>query len=283
MVETICVCGAGTMGSGITQVAARAGYKTIQYDISDEMLIKSRNSILASLDSLVSKQKISAGDKTQIFGRIKFTSRISDCIADLFIEAIIERTEPKADLFNSLMSINPGNAIFATNTSSLPITEIQEKTLRPSMVAGMHFFNPAPVMKLVEIVKGKHTSEEVMNQLNDVCQRMDKVAVTCNDSPGFIVNRVARPYYLEALKLLRMNVASMEDIDIIMEASGFKMGPFKLMDLIGIDINYHVSDIVWTALGKPSRLEPSPLQKQKVTEGKLGKKTGEGFYKYKQD
>ena len=149
------------------------------------------------------------------------------------------------------------------------------------MVAGMHFFNPAPVMKLVEIVKGKHTSGEVIKQLEDVCHRMQKVPVTCNDSPGFIVNRIARPYYLEALKLLRANVARMEDIDEIMEATGFKMGPFKLMDLIGIDINYHVSEIVWQALGKPPRLEPSPLQKQKVAEGKLGKKTGEGFYNYK--
>jgi 3-hydroxybutyryl-CoA dehydrogenase len=281
MVETICVCGAGTMGSGIAQVAARAGFITIQYDINDEMLQKSRNAITADLTWLEHKQKISAVEKTETLERIKFTSVLGDCIADLFIEAIIEKTGAKADLFNSLMSFNKEWSIFATNTSSLPVTEIQEKTVRPSMVAGMHFFNPAPVMKLVEIIKGKHTSDEVMKQLEDVCYRMEKVPVTCHDSPGFIVNRVARPYYLEALKLLRANVASMEDIDIIMEATGFKMGPFKLMDLIGIDINYHVSDIVWKALGKPTRLEPSPLQKQKIMEGKLGKKIGEGFYKYK--
>jgi 3-hydroxybutyryl-CoA dehydrogenase len=148
------------------------------------------------------------------------------------------------------------------------------------MVAGMHFFNPAPAMKLVEIVKGKHTSAAVLEELESVCRRMQKTTVICNDSPGFIVNRVARPYYLEALKLLQENIAGMEDIDEIMESSGFKMGPFKLMDLIGIDINYHVSEIVWKALNKPTRLEPSSLQKQKLEEGKLGKKTGEGFYTY---
>jgi 3-hydroxybutyryl-CoA dehydrogenase len=280
MINTICVCGAGTMGNGIAQVAAQAGFTTIQFDVNNAMLEKSRQAIETNLQYLLNKQKITAGEKEQIFKRIAFTSDHKDCIADLIIEAVIEDADAKAGLFNTLKAINAEDVIFATNTSSLSVTNIQEKITAPSRLAGMHFFNPAPVMKLVEIVKGKYTNDAVITTLYELALQFGKTPVHCIDSPGFIVNRVARPYYLEAMQLLEEDVASPEAIDRLMEATGFKMGPFKLMDLIGNDVNYSVSTIVWEELGKPERLKPSPIQNEKVKAGKLGKKSGEGFYKY---
>lgn len=280
VIKTICICGAGTMGSGIAQVTAQAGFKTIQYDINEAMLAKSRQAIENSLQRLAEKQKITLAEKAAILDSIVFTSRLTGCVADLVIEAIIEDAGAKAKLFNSLAAINNPATIFASNTSSLSITAIQQKTVMPAMVAGLHFFNPAPVMKLVEIIKGAYTSAAVMETLHAFCILLKKQPVTCKDAPGFIVNRVARPYYLEAMQLLATGAAGMETIDTIMEATGFKMGPFKLMDLIGIDINYHVSEIVWEALGEPARLKPSVIQQQKLQQGKLGIKTGSGFYEY---
>jgi 3-hydroxybutyryl-CoA dehydrogenase len=280
MINTICVCGAGTMGSGIAQVAAQAGFTTIQFDVNNMMLEKSKQAIESSLQYLCDKQKITSKDKTDTLARIHFTSNYHDCIADLVIEAIIEDPAAKTALFNQLAAINTPETLLASNTSSLSITAIQQSIPHPGRFAGLHFFNPAPVMKLVEIVKGKETTEAVIQELHQLCLQLGKTPVKCIDSPGFIVNRVARPYYLEAMQLLKENVAGMEAIDRIMEATGFKLGPFKLMDLIGIDINYHVSEMVYDALGKPERLQPSAIQKEKLESGKLGRKTGEGFYKY---
>jgi 3-hydroxybutyryl-CoA dehydrogenase len=279
-INTVCICGAGTMGSGIAQVSAQSGFETIQYDLSDDMLDRSRNSILKNLDFLLSKQKITVEQKEEIFNRIIFTSNINDCLADVVIEAILEKKEAKVDLFNKLASINKPETIFATNTSSISVTEIATDVNNPSRVAGMHFFNPAPLMRLVEIVKGEQTAAEIINTLVDLSKQMSKTPVVCKDAPGFIVNRVARHYYLEAMKLVELGLADIETVDAIMESTGFKMGPFKLMDLIGMDINYGVSNIVWEALGKPERLTPSPIQKAKVDTGELGRKTGKGFYKY---
>jgi len=280
MIQTICVCGAGTMGSGIAQVAAQAGFTTIQFDVNNAMLEKSKQAIASSLRYLQSKEKMTAKENQEVIERLSFTTDLKACIADVIIEAIVENPEAKATLFNQLALYNKAATIFATNTSSLSITSIQEKITAPARLAGMHFFNPAPIMKLVEIIKGKHTGDAVINTLNELCLQLGKIPVHCIDSPGFVVNRVARPYYLEAMQLLQENVAGMESIDRIMEATGFKMGPFKLMDLIGLDINYHVSHIVWEALGKPDRLQPATIQKEKIDKGKLGKKTGEGFYHY---
>lgn len=280
MIDSVCVCGAGTMGSGIAFVTAQAGLNTIQYDINKEMLEKSKQAIQGNLQYLLNKQKITTEEAARIFNRVSFTSNPRACIANLVIEAIYEDLEAKVALINQMADINEPGTIFTSNTSSISITSIQEKTRYPSELAGMHFFNPAPAMKLVEIVKGKHTSYDVVNLLHQLCVRLGKTAVHCADSPGFIVNRVARPFYLEALKLLETHAASHEAIDRIMEASGFKMGPFKLMDLIGIDINYSVSNIVWEALDNPARLEPSSIQKNMVEAGKLGRKTGVGFYLY---
>jgi 3-hydroxybutyryl-CoA dehydrogenase len=280
MNKTICVCGAGTMGSGIAQVAAQSGYATILFDVSHDMLEKAKASLEKNLSSLEAKGKLSSGDKSAISKRITYTSAINECKADIVIEAIVEKLEVKVDLFNNLAAINVGETIFATNTSSLPVTDIATGVTNPSRVAGMHFFNPAPLMKLVEVVAGEQTSNEVMNTLVELAKQFGKTPVVCKDAPGFIVNRVARHYYLEAMKLMEHGVADHEMIDAVLESSGFKMGPFKLMDMIGMDINYSVSHIVWNALGKPERLTPSPIQKAKVEAGELGRKTGKGFYSY---
>jgi 3-hydroxybutyryl-CoA dehydrogenase len=279
-VKTICVCGAGTMGSGIAQVAAQSGFNAIQYDLSEAMLEKSKAGIEKNLDFLISRQKIPAEQKQEILSRIIFTSVLEDCKADVVIEAIVESKQAKTELFNKLAAINDVSTVFATNTSSISVTEIGADANDATRVAGMHFFNPAPLMKLVEVVKGAQTSAEVVNMLVDLSKKMGKTPVVCKDAPGFIVNRVARHYYLEAMKLIELGQADVETVDAVMEATGFKMGPFKLMDLIGMDINYGVSNIVWEALGKPDRLTPSPVQKAKVDAGELGRKTGKGFYQY---
>jgi len=279
-VNTICVCGAGTMGSGIAQVAAQAGFNTIQFDVNTAMIEKSKASIEKSVQFLVEKQKISSEEKADIFSRILFTSDIKNCVADLCIEAIIENKSAKITLFNDLALINSQQTIFATNTSSISVGTIAEDVANPAMVVGLHFFNPATIMKLVEVVQAEKTDAIVVETMVAICKQMNKVPVICKDAPGFIVNRVARHYYLEAMKLVELNLATIENVDAIMEASGFKMGPFKLMDLIGMDINFGVSHIVWEALGKPERLTPSIVQQQKVEAGELGRKTGKGFYKY---
>jgi 3-hydroxybutyryl-CoA dehydrogenase len=280
MVKTICVCGAGTMGSGIAQVGAQSGFTTILFDVNTAVLEKSKLAVLRNLDELVSKGKLVSSQKEEAFSRIRFTGNISECKADIIIEAIIEKLEAKIELFNSLVHINAPQTIFATNTSSLPVSKIAESIEHPNRIAGLHFFNPAPAMKLVEVVKGEQTSDEVISSLCALAKKLGKTPVVCKDAPGFIVNRIARHYYLETLKLVEQGIADVATIDAIMEACGFKMGPFKLMDLIGMDINYSVSNIVWEALGKPARLQPSTIQKAKVDAGELGKKTGKGFYKY---
>ncbi len=279
-IQTICVCGAGTMGSGIAQVAAQNGFYTIQFDVNETMLEKSKAAIEKSLGSLVAKEKITAAQKEETLQRIKFTSDLMDCIADVFIEAIVEKKEAKVNLFNQLAELNHSDAIFATNTSSIAISDIAVAVQNPARVVGMHFFNPAPIMKLVEVIKGNQTNDDVVDMIVHLCKQLNKVPVVCKDAPGFIVNRVARHYYLEGMKLVELGLATIENVDAIMEATGFKMGPFKLMDLIGMDINFGVSNIVWEALDKPERLRPSILQQQKVEAGELGRKTGKGFYTY---
>lgn len=280
MVQTICVCGAGTMGSGIAQAAAQSGIYTLLFDLNTEVLQKAEASINNNLESLVQKQKITEEQWRNISGSLQFISDINGCIADVIIEAIIEKPEAKIALFNQLAEINHGDTIFASNTSSLSISLLQKSINKPQRVAGLHFFNPATIMKLVEVVRGEQTREEVIEQLVALTKQMNKVPVICKDSPGFIVNRVARPYYIEALRLVEEGVADFATVDALMEASGFKLGPFKLMDLIGNDINYAVSCSVYEQLGQPERLRPSPIQKEKVESNKLGRKTGEGYYKY---
>lgn len=279
-IKTICVCGAGTMGSGIAQVAAMAGFDTIQFDVSHDMLEKSRSAITKNLEWYVSNGKINAARQLACLERIRFTGHIRDCIADLCIESITEQKEAKAALFSQLSVINTSTSIFATNTSSISVTELAATVQHPSRVVGLHFFNPAPIMKLVEVVKAAQTDTAIVETMVMLTKALGKIPVVCNDAPGFIVNRVARQYYLEAMKLVESGLATIETIDAVMETTGFKMGPFRLMDLIGIDINLAVSNIVWEALGKPARLIPSPIQKAKMESGELGRKKGKGFYVY---
>lgn len=280
MIKKIGVAGAGTMGSGIALVCAQHGFDTLLFDVNQEALAKARNNIRGNLKLLVDKQKMSAEESKQIFQRLSFVAKVKDCVADVFIEAIIEKAQEKRDLFNQLATYNDASVIFATNTSSLSITDIQAGIENPERVIGMHFFNPAPVMKLVELVQGDQTSETITQQIYKLCEALGKTPVLCKDAPGFIVNRVARHYYLEAMKMASAGITNLENIDSIMEASGFRMGPFRLMDLIGIDINLAVSKSIYEALNKELRFKPSPLQEDKVAKGELGKKTGKGFYSY---
>ncbi|HEY5367404.1 MAG TPA: 3-hydroxyacyl-CoA dehydrogenase NAD-binding domain-containing protein [Hanamia sp.] len=280
MTITICVCGAGTMGSGIAQVAAQSGFDTILYDVNENVLRNAKISIQKNLQYLTDKNKITAQEKVAIFNRISFTLDIKDCTAFVIIEAIIEKEEAKVSLFNDLATYNNEEVIFATNTSSLSVSSIQEKIIFPQRVVGMHFFNPAYAMKLVEVVKGLQTNDQIAKTVFDICKQMGKIPVMCKDFPGFIVNRVARHYYLESLKIVEEGIASFEQVDEILEASGFKMGPFKLMDLIGIDINLAVTESLYEAFDKLKRFEPSQIQIEKLKRNELGKKTGKGFYIY---
>ena len=279
-INTICVCGAGTMGSGIAQVTATSGFYTILYELNEEVLQKARRGIEKNLQSLVEKNKITIEQKEKTIQRIRFTNDLHECLADVIIEAIIEKPEAKVALFNQLAEINHAETIFATNTSSLAITQIAQKVLHPSRVIGMHFFNPAPLMKLVEVVNTNDTNKEVTGIICELAKQMGKEPVVCKDSPGFIVNRVARPFYIEALRIAEEGKTDFATIDALMEASGFKMGPFKLMDLIGNNVNYAVSCSLYEQLGQPERLRPSHIQKEKVESGELGKKSGKGYYEY---
>jgi 3-hydroxybutyryl-CoA dehydrogenase len=279
-INTICVCGAGTMGSGIAQVAAQSGFSTILYELNETVLEKAKIAIEKNLNMLVEKGKIAAAEKEKTIQRIQFTSTIQNCRADLFIEAIIEKPEPKIDLFNQLAALNHNECIFASNTSSLSISAIASKIKNSEHVIGMHFFNPAPLMKLVEVVNTEYTDANVTRVICELTLRMNKTPVVCKDSPGFIVNRVARPYYIESLRLAEEGVIEFTQMDALLEATGFKMGPFKLMDLIGNDVNYAVSCSVYDQLHQPERLKPSYIQKEKVKKGELGKKSGKGYYRY---
>ena len=279
-ISTICVVGAGTMGCGIAQTSAQNGFYTLLFDINIEVLEKAKISVQKNLQYLVDKQKITPEEKENIYSHIQFITDTNDCLADVIIEAIVEKLEAKVSIFNQLAEVNHAEVIFASNTSSLSVSAIQEKVVHPERVVGMHFFNPAQVMKLVEVVKGDQTTDAVAQTIYDLCIQLNKTPVMCKDAPGFIVNRVARHYYLEAMKLVENNIATIEIVDAIMEASGFKMGPFRLMDLIGMDINLAVSRSIYDAFNNEERFRPSSIQIDKVAKGELGKKTGTGFYNY---
>lgn len=279
-INSICICGAGTMGSGIAQVAAQSGFYTILYELNATVLEKAKTSIEKDLQKLVEKNRITADQKNKTLQRMVFTNDLQICQADVFIEAIVEKAAIKSSLFNQLAEMNHSECIFASNTSSLSVTSIAAAVKNPERVIGMHFFNPAPVMKLVEIVNTNYTNEVTTRTIIGLTKMMGKTPVLCKDSPGFIVNRVARPYYIESLRLAEEGVTDFAQADRLLESTGFKMGPFKLMDLIGNDVNYAVSVSVHEQLGNPERLKPSPIQKEKVEKGELGKKSGKGYYEY---
>jgi 3-hydroxybutyryl-CoA dehydrogenase len=279
-IQIIAVAGAGTMGSGIAQVFASSGYPVILFDINSQMIEKAKDAILKSLNFLHSKGKLSNTDVIDISGRITYTNNITDLKADLVIEAIVERLEVKHDFFRQVAQNNPSDIILASNTSSIPITQIAAQIPHPERVLGIHFFNPATIMKLVEIISGAHTHTDIANQCKALIESLGKTCVMAKDAPGFIVNRVARHYYVEGLKALEENVASFEDIDALMESSGFKMGPFKLMDLIGVDTNFSVTSSIYQLFHQDGKFRPSRIQQQKVDAGLHGRKTGRGFYSY---
>jgi len=279
-VQKICICGAGTMGSGIAQVAALYGFYTVLYEMNEAALENAKSIITKNLETLVEKGKIISEKKQAALQNIRFTNNLAECTGDVIIEAIIEEPGAKISLFNRLAEINQSQTIFASNTSSLSLTQIAKEIKNPERVIGMHFFNPAPMMKLVEVIKTNYTNENTTGIITGLVKAMGKTPVICKDSPGFIVNRVARPYYIESLRLVEEDLADFTTIDSLMETTGFKMGPFKLMDLIGNDINYAVSCSVFEQLGKPERLRPSSIQKEKVEKKELGKKAGRGYYDY---
>ena len=268
------------MGRGITLTIAGSGMEVMLYDLNPQVISAAAAQIEKELDADVEKKRISPEDKGRIKSLITYSSDISRCRAPLIIEAIIEKTAVKSELFRELALINDKETIYATNTSSLSVTGIAGQTPFPERVIGVHFFNPANRMKLVEVIRTRYNGDEILKRVVDFVQRLLKVPVVCQDAPGFIVNHVARPFYLEALRLAEGKVADMASIDKLMESAGFKMGPFRLMDLIGNDINYTVSCSLYEALGKPARLRPSRLQEEKVETGALGKKAGRGFFEY---
>jgi 3-hydroxybutyryl-CoA dehydrogenase len=279
-IKQIGIAGAGTMGAGIAQVFAQSGYSVVLFDLQLEALTRAEAQILGNLNTAVTKGKMTDTAKTETLARITYTSQISDLIGQVIIEAIIERLDVKRELLATIASHNPIDTLLLTNTSSLSITQIAKGMPEPSRFAGMHFFNPAHLMKLVEVVSGAETSPEVAEIVRLLTIQLDKSPVMVLDAPGFIVNRVARHYYVESLRILEERAASMEHIDALMESAGFKMGPFKLMDTIGHDINYAVTSSLYEAFYYDPKFRPSRIQQQKVDAGHLGKKSGKGFYQY---
>ena len=278
----VSVIGAGTMGSGIAQIAATKGHEVCLYDSFNDSLENSKNKLNKILNRLVEKEKINNETKKQIISRIKFSNDLEDIEkSSLVIEAIIEDLSIKQKLFNEIESIVDKNCIIATNTSSLSIASIAGACEKADRVIGIHFFNPAPLMPLVEIIPAVQTSEETNKKTKELIDNWDKVTVIVKDTPGFIVNRVARPFYGEALRIYEEGITDFATIDWAMkEIGGFRMGPFELMDYIGNDVNYTVTETVFTAFYFDTRYKPSLTQKRMKEAGYLGRKTGRGFYDY---
>ena len=279
--ESIAVIGAGTMGGGIAHAAAFGGYRVVLYDVAPEFVQRGLERIYKNLAESVARKKLDAALAEDAQHRIHATHALADAAqCDLIIEAVPEQIELKRQLFGQLDALAPAHCIFASNTSSLSVNVLASATKRADRFLGMHFFNPAHLMPLVEIIRGDETSEATLRAALDVAARLKKTAVQCKDTPAFIVNRVARPFYGEAFRLLGENAADAAAIDALMESVGFKMGPFRLIDLIGCDVNFAVTQSVYNAYFQEPKYRPHPLQQQMVDSGRLGRKTGRGFYSY---
>ena len=278
----VAVIGAGAMGSGIAQVAATAGHQVLLFDTRSEIVDKAIASLSLMLNKLVEKQKITLEKATQIKNNILPTYKLEDLKnAGLVIEAIVELLPIKQELFRNLETIVSSNTILASNTSSLSVTAIAASCKNSNRVIGLHFFNPAPLMPLVEIIPAVQTNEGLSSQLKQLMLDWNKVPVHAKDTPGFIVNRVARPFYGESLRICEEGIADQATIDwALKDLGGFKMGPFELMDLIGNDINYTVTETVWTQCYFDPRYRPSIIQKKMVESNRLGRKVGRGYYDY---
>ena len=279
------VVGAGTMGAGIAQVAAQAGYKVVLTDTNPEQLLKAEKQINTSLDKLVEKGKIAEAFAQEVKANLSYSIHLYEHQdAVLVIEAIVENLTVKYDLFKQLEQIVSQHCVLASNTSSLSIASIGACLQNPSRFLGIHFFNPATLMPLVEVIPGVATSIETTNAIEMLITNWNKTVVVCKDTPGFIVNRVARPFYGEALRIYEEGLADFATIDWAMtQMGGFKMGPFTLMDYIGNDINYTVTETVFAAFYYDPRFKPSFTQKRHMEAGFLGRKTGRGFYDYSEN
>ena len=276
------IIGSGTMGAGIAQVAAQAGNNVVVIDTNETVLNKAKHSLQNTLSKLIEKGKLSAEKAASIFSLISWELSINTLNeSDLVIEAIVERLDIKQTLFAALEHIVSEQCILASNTSSLSVTSIASACNLPQRVIGIHFFNPAPVMELVEIVPALQTSQDIVTKSIAMIDSWNKKTVRTKDTPGFIVNRIARPFYSEAIRLYDEGVASIETIDHAMKVyGGFRMGPFELMDLIGHDVNYAVTETVWSSFYFDPRYTPSFTQKRLVEAKWFGRKSGRGFYDY---
>ena len=275
------VIGAGTMGSGIAQVAAAANHETLLFDAHPQMIAKAKKGHADTMTKLVEKGKLSKDAADKILSMIRYVSspnEFSEC--GLVIEAIVENLDIKQKLFNDIEKIVDGDCILATNTSSLSVTSIASVCNKPSRVIGVHFFNPAPLMPLVEIIKGIATDSEIEKRTKEIIDGLGKITVLAKDTPGFIVNRIARPYYGESIRIYEEGIADFATIDWTMREHGFKMGPFELMDLIGNDINYTVTETVWSQFFFDARYKPSLTQKRLFEAKRFGRKTKQGYYSY---
>lgn len=283
--KTIGVIGAGTMGSGIAYVSSTAGFEVFLHDLTEDLLERGLASIKKNASGAIEKGLVSASEAEETLRRIHlYTDLASLSSAELIIEAAVEDFGIKQKIFRTLDAVCSAGCLLATNTSSLSITQIASATTRPERVAGMHFFNPPHIMKLIEVVYGHHTSADTIMAILDVSRQLGKHAVVVRDTPGFIVNRVARPFYGEALRLLGEGVSTIEEIDrIVRLEGGFKMGPFELMDLIGIDVNYAVTQSIYEQYFHEPRYRAHPIQKRMVDAGLLGRKTKKGFYEYEDE
>lgn len=280
-IQRVGVAGGGLMGSGIAEVCARAGYEVVVREISDDLAARSRDRIRSSLQRSVDRGRLALSDMEASLARIDTTTAVADlATCQLIIEAVVEVMAEKVRLFAELEDICPADTLFASNTSSLSITEMAASTRRPARFAGLHFFSPVPAMPLVEVVKGLASSAETVDMLREFARSLGKTPIVAQDNPGFIVNRLLIPYLLDAVRCYEAGLATREDIDSgIRLGLGHPMGPLALLDFIGLDVACNIADILFDAYREP-RFAPPPLLKRMVLAGRLGRKTGCGFYDY---
>ncbi|MBF4501011.1 3-hydroxybutyryl-CoA dehydrogenase [Savagea sp. SN6] len=280
-IQKVMVVGAGQMGSGIAQVCAQAGYDVLLNDMNEDALSKGMSRIEGLLARAVEKERMTEEEKQATTGRLTASSTLNDAKdCDLVIEAVVENMDVKTSVFKQLDEIAPKHAILASNTSSLPITDICAATNRPDQVIGMHFMNPVPVMQLVEVIRGLQTSDDVYQQIADMCVKLNKTSVEVNDFPGFVANRILMPMINEAVYTVYEGVASVEDVDAVMKLGmNHPMGPLTLADFIGLDTCLSIMEVLHEGLGD-SKYRPCPLLRKYVSAGWLGRKSGRGFYQY---
>jgi len=280
-IQKVGVLGCGLMGAGIAEVSARAGYDTVVREVSESLLEKGLGRIRASMDRAVEKGKLEAAERDAAAGRLSGSVELGDLAGcDLLIEAIVENADEKKRTFAAVDEVAGDKALFASNTSSLTITQLAMATSRPERFVGLHFFNPVPVMKLVEVVRTIVTADDAFDTAFEFCRSLGKEPIACKDNSGFIVNRLLVPYLLDAIRALEEGVGSVEDIDKGMKlGTGYPMGPFTLLDFVGLDTTCYIAEIMFEEY-REKRFAPPPLLKQMVQAGRLGRKSGRGFYDY---